>query len=115
MLMASRPCPSCGQHGRQCGCAQRAAAPKRKPSSPPDQTPPAKRGAVAASGAASGPASTGGKSLTTVKGGDAQRLILFNEVADHFERENRLKQRVPRCMKKFETAGGSGFDSTWRR
>ena len=48
--------------------------------------------------------------MTTVKGGDAQRLILFNEVADHFERENRLKQRVPRCMKKFETAGGSGFD-----
>ena len=110
MTMASRPCPSCGQHGRQCGCAQRAAAPKRKPSSPPDQTPAAKRVAVAASGAAAAGASAAGKSSAAVKGGDAQRLILFNEVADHFELCNRLKQRVPRCMKKFETAGGLGFD-----
>lgn len=112
--MATRPCPSCGQHGRQCGCVQRAAAPKRKPASPPDQTPAAKRSASAASGVAAAGASAGGGSSTakssTVKGGDAQRLILFNEVADEFERRHRLKLTLPVHMKKFEAPDGLGFE-----
>lgn len=55
-----------------------------------------------------------GESLTakssTVKGGDAQRLILFHQVADEFERRHRLKLTVPVHMKKFEAPDGLGFE-----